>query len=1110
MDNQTEVSIKFNNKINGESNLKEYEQRLQNIYSFIGGLSSNQTTAMNKVSNVVNELKTGTQETNQEIKQMSNQFNMMFNVKSISAFTKTVYSLFKALTNLSQQSVSYIENVNLLEVAYSNANETIEESSKRIEDFIDHMADVYGLDESRLTRQFGIFKQLANAMKLPTETAENLSEIMVKMTNDIASLYNLDLDRASNALQSALAGQVRPIRSATGADITEKTLQTTVDQLGLDRSISQLSYVEKRLVMVISLTQQLKNSQGDYARTIESASNQIRVMKEQWQRLTRAVGNVFMPLLQKILPWVNAILIVLTEIFNLIAKLLGFEMPEFDYSGITGASDAVSDLMEGMDSAGASADTLKGKMNGLRGFDKLNVINTPSGAGSSIVSAGGIDPNIMNAFNEAFDKYNDMLDDVNMKAKQIANAILDWLGFTDGTYKNLKLIGILLGAWAGLKIFSLFKSLFGANTINAVSGSGGLLGAFRKLNDFLSNPSNIVGSLKSIGNGFVNFLEHPITTIGTGIKNLVNKIPPAFRVIGGAISAFIGWKGLADKFKDSLNGIEVSAKDVAINVAEMVGGGALIGSVFGPVGALFGAIAGGIGVAITAIVEYNKAQDELLKREVFGKLRVSYEQWLAILENSGIAVTDYSAKYAELRNGISQLNDSISTSIDELSIYGVRFGILTQQITEDDLEKIKSSVNSTSENALDIIEKSTNYGITMLTDYFANSHSLHESYQKTLLDNITKTDELQKEEIQTAQNAIIEIYTNAYNEHRNLNDQEYQQVKENLEKIKNISIQETSATEAEIYYLNQKYSDKNSELDEQSYYNWKNARDKFQEEQLDKIQKYYDEQYAFAVNNKDKLFANEEDKDTALKTYLQDLNTQRDNMTKDVTTKIQNMETELTKGLKKKYQELNSEHKGMTKEQKENAQKQKKFIEEVMKALGDEDFKARKTTENAIKMRQELDKQFRNPIDIKLNLKMDTSNFDNKLSSVKRELNNIQASYKSVGKADGGVFVNGHWQPVSAYASGGLPPVGQMFVARENGPELVGQLSGHTAVMNNDQIVSSVSNGVYRAVRDAGGSGQPVNATFVIQVGSKEVAREVITDLQGMAKTNGKPITIGG
>lgn len=67
-------------------------------------------------------------------------------------------------------------------------------------------------------------------------------------------------------------------------------------------------------------------------------------------------------------------------------------------------------------------------------------------------------------------------------------------------------------------------------------------------------------------------------------------------------------------------------------------------------------------------------------------------------------------------------------------------------------------------------------------------------------------------------------------------------------------------------------------------------------------------------------------------------------------------------------------------------------------------------------------------------------------------------------KAGGGVFANGKWSPIERYASGGMPDGGQVFVAREAGPELVGTLGGHTAVMNNDQIVASVSAGVARAI----------------------------------------------
>ena len=66
--------------------------------------------------------------------------------------------------------------------------------------------------------------------------------------------------------------------------------------------------------------------------------------------------------------------------------------------------------------------------------------------------------------------------------------------------------------------------------------------------------------------------------------------------------------------------------------------------------------------------------------------------------------------------------------------------------------------------------------------------------------------------------------------------------------------------------------------------------------------------------------------------------------------------------------------------------------------------------------------------------------------------------------AKGGIYSGGTWHNIAKYAGGGLPGMGQMFVAREAGPELVGTIGGHTAVMNNNQIVASVSDGVFNAL----------------------------------------------
>ena len=117
-------------------------------------------------------------------------------------------------------------------------------------------------------------------------------------------------------------------------------------------------------------------------------------------------------------------------------------------------------------------------------------------------------------------------------------------------------------------------------------------------------------------------------------------------------------------------------------------------------------------------------------------------------------------------------------------------------------------------------------------------------------------------------------------------------------------------------------------------------------------------------------------------------------------------------------------------------------------------------------------------------------------------------------KKNGGVFANGQWNPITAYAGGGSPSGGELFLAREAGPELVGRMGQHTAVMNNDQIVASVSDGVavanemvvgalfsaaaqiVGAIRDSGnGSGGETNIDTI--------ARAVTRWQNSMARANG-------
>ena len=1067
--NDTEISLKFKNSVTGEKKLEEYEKRLQSIYSFINGLNNGQTKAFSKIQGATKDLDKEVKTTNKSIDKLGDQFSLTFDVKALSTYFKALYNVSKQLTSLISASSNYIENVNLLEVAYHNANETIEESSSRIEDFIAKMADVYGLDESRLTRQFGIFKQLANAMKLPADEAERLSELMVKMTNDVASLYNLSLERASNALQSALVGQVRPIRGATGADITEKTLQQTVDKLGLEQSISDLSFVEKRLIMVISLTDQLKNSQGDYARTIESASNQIRVMHEQWDRLSRAVGNVFYPILAKVLPYVNAVLMVLTDIANLIASLFGFEMPEFDYSSLSATSDAVMDLEDSLNGASSSADKLKQKMSGLRSFDKLNVISTPKSSGNDGVGSG-INPKIMDAFNEAFSKYDDMLDNVRMKAREIRDAIEDWLGFTDGSYKNLKLIGAVLGAIIGLKLLKGIVGLItGTSRLGKALGTGGLYGALKK-----------IWNLKKDGK--------LISTVTTKLTTLIPIVLRVTSAIAGAILTIKGGIDIFGSFKAEMDKVTISTKKLAIGFAEMTAGGALIGTAIAPgIGTLIGALVGGLGGAVLSIKAYNDAQEEMLKKNVFGTLNVSVKQFTEFLNNSGIAIESVNEKYKTIKTTIEGLDKTFNDNYNTLGLYGIRFGTLSQQIADEDLEKINTALTNTTDSAKEIVSNTTDYLLQNMTDFFAKGTSLTEEDQKHILDSIYNNGESQKTEIQKIQDRVTEIYATANAEKRGLRDEEYQEVLQHLQRLRELEIGQTSYTNSELEYLKEQFNQNSLDLDEQSYSNWKKARDKFEKDQKKIIQDNYDTQY----NTNKKLLDNKLIDEQQYNKLQADLMGQRKNDEKNLADALKGYDKDISKQLKETYNDLEKRSKELTGKQKKDVETQMSFVEKTLKKMGQWETDTKKTADN---IKQNLQNPTKDPIKFKLQL--DDRDFKNKWNSVAKQFN--KGNKTATLRLDYGL----QGLP-SLYADGGLPPVGQLFVANESGAELVGNLGGQSFVANQNQVVDLLD----RKLGEA--KSQPMNATFVIQVGSKEVARQVITDLQGMAKSNGKPITIG-
>lgn len=1070
-----EVSFKFSNKIENLNELEKYSKLLSQIQSISKGIDKGTIKEISEGAKNVSNL-------NQEASKTDSILSKAFSLGKITAFVSGLKSAVKTIGSLTSKSSEYTENLNLYAVAFDGATESADK-------FVNKLTEMYGLDESWLVRTTGIFKQLSNAMALSTEQGTKLATLMTQMSVDISSLYNIDIERASSVLQSSLAGQTKPIRGATGADITQATLQTTLDSLGIDRYIGDLSYAEKRLVIIISLTQQLKQATNDFGKTIESPANQTRILDEQWQRLSRSVGNLFLPILSKVLPYLNATLMVLTEIINVVAGLLGFDLGEYDY-GVSGVADSVLDLEDSLNGATSSASKLKKEMSGLRSFDKLNVIKTPTSTkgSSGTGGAGGISPDLMKAFNSAFDEYNEKLKNVNMRANKIRDSIMEWLGFTkkinsetgDISWEFEKITsGTILGSLAVGGI--IYKGINGIITALAKIGlikKGTTLSSLLK--GIATKTKNIITALK---NGTL------ISSIGTKFSALLSKVKAFLPVIGkvatvvGSIVGIVfGTKGLYEATKKMTIEQKKSSEEMkkfATNATLAIGGATALGAVIGgPLGAAIGAGIGLLVEAVAGVKAYKDGLVELAESQIFGNLSISTEEWTNIISKSTTEITNWSAKKDALVESLNTIYNSFQTSSDALDLYGLKFGTLGQKITDEDAPKIINAINQMTNDSTKIIDESTTYNLELWSTAFSTMSTLTEEEEKNILNSMYNYGEQQKKEISDAQDNITKTYNNAIKARGYLTDEEYKYIETQLAKIRQLTQTEMTKNQANIEYYKTVFADKNVKLDEQSYADFNEALKGYQKEQNKIIEENYRLQYENLVKNKDAMLAESNNKEETWNKLLEGIANERVKQQKNLEKEIDGIQKNIYESLANKYAEIENLTGGTYKEQR-------KIIEDIFKDID-----------------------------------VDDKEIVEKFASIGKKAGETCAKNIATGINKAGVKVtppsqkdimengpNAYFKATTnfkGYATGGLPPVGQLFVANERGPELVGHIGGQSFVANQNQMMDLLD-------KKIGNSGSGVkNATFVINVGSKKIAEQVLTDLEDMAKSNGKPITING
>ena len=350
-----------------------------------------------------------------------------------SASVYMMYRMGLFMGDLVQAGSDYNETLNLWQVAMRNNLDVADQ-------FVNKMQKAYGISTKTLMNAQAVFKNMIGSLgQISDATAYALSEALVQMSADYASLYNRTLESAFQNMQSMLAGQVRPIRSA-GLDMTETTLFMFYQRLGGTKTMRQLNRTEKQLLSILAVYEQMGSAGalGDMSKTLNQFANQSRMMTEYWYELKTWSGLLLKDLIDQsgLLVHINALLITATEIVKAIAKSRGI-----------GDENFLTGLFETADATNDAVDELQGK---LLDFDKFRSLE---GASASPLA---IDEKLL----KAITGYSSKIDQAQNAAKKLADTWLKfWLTEDGQITKNgeawiavIKGVGVAIGGVLALGV----------------------------------------------------------------------------------------------------------------------------------------------------------------------------------------------------------------------------------------------------------------------------------------------------------------------------------------------------------------------------------------------------------------------------------------------------------------------------------------------------------------------------------------------------------------------------------------------------------------------------------------------------------------------------------
>ena len=563
------------------------------------------------------------------------------------------------------ESNAYVENLNLFTVAMG-------EYAGQALAYAEQVQSTMGIDMSGWIRNQGVFMQMATGFGVATDQAALMSKNLTQLGFDISSFYNISVADAMTKLQSGIAGEIEPLRRL-GYSIEVASLEALALEMGITKSVNAMTQGEKSQLRFIAIMEQSSNVMGDMSRSIHTPANAMRILGQQVTQLTRALGNMLIPMLMSILPYVQAFVIVLTEAAQAIAHLFGFELPTIDYSGMDNVTAGAENATDAINGATAATKALK---NATLGIDELNIISPemPSGGGGE--TSGGIGGGDLGLTLPEYDFLGDIVKNANDLVDSLKKNLLEIEEMITPFIPLLKGVGSAFLIAFGFKW--LAKSLA---TFKGISAITGMILAVKKA----VIVSTLVFTLSS----------NPILALGAAVTSLwksfsvfMKGLPLIAKIgitIAGLVAIFVTAKSVFYE-------LEMGTKtfwEAMWNLIPVAGAvGVAMYAMLGPWGLVAAAIVGITGAFIGLNKAHADMRSELVAESFYDGLGTSIQEVGAQYTNFFNEITQGNQKILDSAQIVEESRVSIKSVSDEISflVGGVNAGVMS---IEETLPQIK-------------------------------------------------------------------------------------------------------------------------------------------------------------------------------------------------------------------------------------------------------------------------------------------------------------------------------------------------------------------------------------------------------------------------------------